>query len=167
MRAPVVLVAFASETGSTARIAAEIARELRAAGLGVTCRLAAQATALDPYDALVLGSGVYVRSRNADGGGFLIRHADAIAGKPVWLYCSGPIGRGRGAGAGVVTVDRSCTVFEVARAVGARGAAAFGSLGMDALDDDLAEPVDMARVREWAREIAAALLGSRLEAVTA
>jgi menaquinone-dependent protoporphyrinogen oxidase len=164
MRAPVVLVAYASETGSTARIAEEIAKELRVAGLGVACRLAAEVDALDPYDALVLGSGVYLRSRNADGGGFLLRHAEAVAARPVWLYCSGPIGRGRG---GAASTESVCTVIDVAHAIGARGAAAFGSLGVDGLEHDLAEPVDMHRVREWAREIAADVRATFPEAVTA
>src|SRR5512133_1773717 len=107
MGAPVVLVAFASETGSTARIAEEIATELRADGLTVACRLAAEVDELDPFDALVLGSGVYVRSRHTDGGGFLTRHAHDIEGKPVWLFCSGPIGRGRGDAAAAST-DSAC-----------------------------------------------------------
>ena len=162
MGAPVVLVAFASEAGSTARIAGEIASQLRSAGLGVECRLAAEVDALDPYDALVLGSGVFVRSRNADGGGFLNRHAAELGARPVWLFSSGPIGRAR---TGAARPDTVGTVVDVGRAIGARGAAAFGCEA-EALDNDLAEPVDMARVRAWAREIATAIRGP-LEAVTA
>jgi menaquinone-dependent protoporphyrinogen oxidase len=163
MRAPVVLVAYASEAGSTARIAGEIAGELRAAGLGVECRLAADVDALDRYDALVLGSGVFVRSRSADGGGFLARHGHSLGTRPVWLFSSGPIGRGPG---GPAVPESASSVVEVGHAIGARGAAAFGWRG-DNLDDDLAEPGDMARVRAWAREIATEIRGWRLEAVTA
>ncbi|HEU0242811.1 MAG TPA: flavodoxin domain-containing protein [Candidatus Limnocylindrales bacterium] len=165
MRAPAVLVAFASETGSTARIAEEIAKVLCAAGIGVETRLAAEVESLAPYRALVLGSGVFVRSRHADGGGFLTRHAAELAGMPVWLYCSGPIGRYRGAG--LPPTDSASTVVEVARAIGARGAEAFGCGGVAGVDSDLAEPVDMVRVRGWAREIARDLVAGAREVVTA
>jgi menaquinone-dependent protoporphyrinogen oxidase len=163
MGTPVVLVAYASEAGSSARIAGEIASVLRAAGLGVDCRLAADVDALDPYAALVLGSGVYVRSRNADGGGFLTRHGGAVGRRPVWLFSSSPIARGGGGTAGP---EAATTVAEVGRAIGARGAAAFGCRA-ESLDDELAASIDMARVRAWARDIATAMDAPALDVVTA
>jgi menaquinone-dependent protoporphyrinogen oxidase len=154
MRAPTVLVAFAAQSGSTAGIAELIAAELRLAGLAVECRPAAEVVDLAPYDALVLGSGVFLRSRGSDGGGFLARHASSIAGMPVWLFCAGPIGRGQQLDAGVPV---ECPVMDVARIIGARGAAAFGAGSLPA--DEIGVPFDVRRAREWAREIAAALRG--------
>ena len=45
--------------------------------------------------AVILGSGVFVPGRRSDGGGFLARHEASLAARPVWLFCAGPIGRGR------------------------------------------------------------------------
>lgn len=156
MSAPIVLVVFATQSGSTAGIAEAIACELRDAGFTVDCRPASEVDDLAPYSALVLGSGVYVRSRSSDGGGFLARHAAWVAARPVWLFCSGPIGRGQAYDAGV---PRECTVMDVARAIGARGAAAFGSPGVPADNGvgAIGTPIDLPRVRSWAHEIAAEL----------
>jgi len=151
-----VLVAFANQVGSTAGIAATIAGVLRRAGLDVDCRLASEVTDLTPYAAVVLGSGVFVPRRRSDGGGFLARHEAALAGRPLWLFCAGPIGRGRcPAGSSAVRSD-DCSVLAVAEAVGARGAAMFGPTELPD-DADLIEhlgPVNVQRVRAWAAAIA-------------
>jgi menaquinone-dependent protoporphyrinogen oxidase len=156
MSPSVVLVVFATQNGSTAGIAEAIACELRAAGFAVECRPASEIDDLAPYRALVLGSGVYVRSRSSDGGGFLARHAGWVAAHPVWLFCSGPIGRGPAHDAGVRIEG---TVVDVARTIGARGAAAFGAPGVadDSGLDAIGGPIDLPRVRAWAHEIATEL----------
>ena len=56
-----VLVAYGSRHGSTAEIAEAIAATLREAGLAVDCRKAGEVDSLDGYDAVVLGSAVYMR----------------------------------------------------------------------------------------------------------
>ena len=158
MRARPVLVAFASQTGSTARIAEAIAGELREAGVAVECRPASEVESLRPYAALVLGSGVFLRQRASDGGGFLAHHAGCVLERPVWLFCSGPIGRGRPPDAGAAAgPTEECPVMAVARTIHARGAAAFGSDSLDGAAEGF-DPVDLRRVRAWARGIAAALL---------
>jgi menaquinone-dependent protoporphyrinogen oxidase len=156
MSAPIVLVAFASQSGSTAGIAEVIALELREAGFAVECRPVSEIDDLGGYVALVLGSGVFVRGRRSDGGGFLAHHAAWVASRPVWLFCSGPIGRGP---ANEVGDHVESTVMDVARSIGARGAAAFGStgIGADAGVDAIGMPLDLPRVRAWAHEIAAEL----------
>jgi hypothetical protein len=151
-----VLVAFANQVGSTAGIATTIAGVLRRAGLTVDCRLASEVTDLAPYDAVVLGSGVFVPRRRSDGGGFLARHEADLAGRQLWLFCAGPIGRGRcptGTAAGRAD---DCSVVAVAEAVGARGAAMFGPTGMVADADPIEQlgPVNVQRVRAWAAAIA-------------
>lgn len=154
-----VLVAFANQAGSTAGIANTIAGVLRRSGYVVDCRVASEVSDLTPYAGVVLGSGVFVPGRRTDGGGFLARHAAAIASRPLWLFSAGPIGRGRCAAGSAPSTAAECSVVVVARAVGARGAAVFGPIGLSADGDPLEElgPVNVQRVRAWAAEIAAQL----------
>jgi len=155
MSTPIVLVAFASQSGSTAGIAEVIATELRAAGVSVDCRVSSEVPSLAGYEAVVLGSGVFVRSRATDGGGFLIRFREVLPAVPVWLFCAGPIGRGGSPDAEAT----ESAVMDVARTIGARGAAAFGCQWPGPPPDalDRVPVVDAALVRAWGREIAAAL----------
>ena len=158
-----VLVAFASRSGSTAGIAESIARGLTDAGLEVDCRPAGDVADVTSYDAVVLGSGVFLPRRGSDGGGFLVRHGSVLKTRAVWLFCAGPIGRGReGGGAGAAGIG-DCSVAEVARSIGARGCAEFGTPVPDPDADPVAElaPVDGASVRAWAREIASDLTGDQ------
>lgn len=151
-----VLVAFANRVGSTAGIATTITGVLRRAGFTVDCSLASEVTDLAPYAAVVLGSGVFVPRRRSDGGGFLARHEADLAGRPLWLFCAGPIGRGRcPAGPDGGRTD-ACSVIAVAEAVGARGAAMFGPTELAADADPIEQlgPVNVQRVRAWAVSIA-------------
>jgi menaquinone-dependent protoporphyrinogen oxidase len=162
-----VLVAFSNQTGSTAAIAEVITGVLLREGLVVECRQARDVNDVSAYSAVILGSGVFVPSRRSDGGGFLTRHDAGLAAKPVWLFCVGPIGRGR-CPTGEVTAPDECSVMTVARDVGARGAAVFGPIGLSADADpmDVGEPVDLAPVRTWATGIAADLTTGRTRART-
>ena len=56
-----VLVAYGSKHGSTAEIAEAIAATLREAGLQADCVKAGDVRSLEGYDAVVLGSAVYMR----------------------------------------------------------------------------------------------------------
>jgi menaquinone-dependent protoporphyrinogen oxidase len=159
MSARDVLVAYASQTGSTAGIAGVITAELRRAGLSVDSRPASAVNDLGSYGAVILGSGVFLARRGSDGGGFLVRHAAALGTRRVWLFAVGPIGRPHDGDAG----RDADGVIDVARRIGAEGAAAFGSLGPATGADPLdgLEPVDLRRVRAWARAIAADLVTPR------
>ncbi len=155
-----VLVAFSSRTGSTAGTASVIAAELRAAGMAVDLRPAADVASVVVYDAIVLGSGMFVASHASDGGGFLTRFADAIAPRPVWLFCVGPIGREPARGVGTsVPVEGDCGAAAVARAIGARGIAAFGASGVGTEPEAVLSllPEGLSEARAWARTIAAEL----------
>jgi menaquinone-dependent protoporphyrinogen oxidase len=161
-----VLVAFSSRSGSTAGTAELIASVLRSTGLPVDCRPAGEVADLAGYRAVVLGSGVFVRRRASDGGGFLARHALALRSLPVWLFCDGPIGGGgeRGDGPFVSPGPAECPAATVARAIGARGVATFGTFGMPDGEDPVASlfPADAGEVRAWAGTIAAALDGAAM-----
>jgi menaquinone-dependent protoporphyrinogen oxidase len=87
-----VLVAHASKRGSTAEIAEAIADALRQAGLDVDCRPAGEVGGLDSYDAIVLGSAVYMKRWQGDAKHFLRKHADELSRRPFWVFSSGPVG---------------------------------------------------------------------------
>jgi menaquinone-dependent protoporphyrinogen oxidase len=153
-----VLIAFSSRSGSTAGTAEAIAAVLLSAGFAVDCRPKEEIDDVSPYRAVVLGSGVFVPSRASDGGGFLERHAAMLRSRDVWLYSAGPIG-GRAGRGGDSGSDDELAAVTVAREIGARGVAVFGTLGMPAGDDPVAAllPADRREVRSWAAEIAAVL----------
>lgn len=44
------------------------------------------------YDALVIGSAVYMGSWMKDVAEFVRRHVQALSARPVWLFSSGPLG---------------------------------------------------------------------------
>jgi menaquinone-dependent protoporphyrinogen oxidase len=148
-----VLVAFSSRSGSTAGTAEEIAAVLRTAGLSVDCRSKEEVADVTPYQAVILGSGMFVASRSSDGGGFLAHHGLALRDRDLWLYSAGPIG-----GHATANGDASAVVA-VGRAVGARGVAAFGVAcdgpGCDPVTALM--PADRREVRSWAARIAADL----------
>jgi menaquinone-dependent protoporphyrinogen oxidase len=87
-----VLVAYASKHGSTAEIADAVAEALRASGLRADCLEAAAVASLEPYDAVVLGSAVYMKRWRREARRFLRRHASALAQRPFWVFSSGPVG---------------------------------------------------------------------------
>jgi menaquinone-dependent protoporphyrinogen oxidase len=87
-----ILVAVASRHGSTREIASAIAGELEAAGHRVTTREIAEAVDVSGYDAVVLGSAVYIGNWMPEARQFIDGHHEELALIPVWLFSSGPIG---------------------------------------------------------------------------
>jgi menaquinone-dependent protoporphyrinogen oxidase len=49
-------------------------------------------SSLEGYDAVVLGSAVYMKRWRADARRFLRRHAQDLAARPFWVFSSGPFG---------------------------------------------------------------------------
>ena len=87
-----VLVTAASKHGSTAAIAEVIARRLSAARFEVTLTSPDKVEAVEPYDAIVLGSAVYAGRWIESARRFAEGASDVLAAKPVWLFSSGPVG---------------------------------------------------------------------------
>lgn len=87
-----VLVAYASRRGSTAEIAETVAATLRREGLGVCLERAEDVQSLEPYDAVVLGSAVYMKRWRGDARHFLKKHRKALKQIPFWVFSSGPVG---------------------------------------------------------------------------
>jgi menaquinone-dependent protoporphyrinogen oxidase len=89
-----ILIAYGTKYGGTAEIAEKIGQVLREAGLTVDVLPADRAGDLAAYEAVVLGSAVYVGAWRKEAANFLKANADALADKMVWLFSSGPTGEG-------------------------------------------------------------------------
>lgn len=87
-----VLVAYASKRGSTAEIAETVAATLRREGLDVCLERVEDVESLDPYDAVVIGSAVYMKRWRGDARHFLKKHRKALRQMPFWVFSSGPVG---------------------------------------------------------------------------
>jgi len=87
-----VLVAYASKRGSTAEIAETVAATLRREGLGVCLQPAEDIKDLERFDAVVLGSAVYMKRWRGDARHFLKKHRKALRQMPFWVFSSGPVG---------------------------------------------------------------------------
>jgi menaquinone-dependent protoporphyrinogen oxidase len=117
------LVAYASRRGSTAEIAEAISGALRREGISVDCMAAEEVKSIDPYEAIVLGSAVYVKRWRGDAKHFLRKHRRALAQRPLWVFGSGP--------AGDPAEDRPewaepTSVVEKVEKLGGRGHVVFG-----------------------------------------
>jgi menaquinone-dependent protoporphyrinogen oxidase len=89
-----ILVAYASKHGATAEIAERIGQTLRDAGLAVQVQPAETVPDLAPYEAVVLGSAVYAGQWLKEAASFLTENEAALSNRPVWLFSSGPTGKG-------------------------------------------------------------------------
>ena len=90
--APQILIATASRHGSTFDIADEIARVLSRRGFVVLDKAADETDGVEPFDAVICGSAVYMGRWLPQATAFVTRNADELAQRPVWLFSSGPIG---------------------------------------------------------------------------
>jgi menaquinone-dependent protoporphyrinogen oxidase len=89
-----ILVVYASKHGATAEIADKIGQVLRQAGLQVDVLPVDRAGDLAPYEAVVLGSAVYYGQWRKEAVAWLTANETLLAGRPVWLFSSGPTGKG-------------------------------------------------------------------------
>jgi menaquinone-dependent protoporphyrinogen oxidase len=84
-----VLVAYASEYGSTRDIAERVGAVLEDHGFAVAVSPVESVQSLDPVDAVVVGSAVHNLHWLADAEQFLERHRMALQRRPVWLFSVG------------------------------------------------------------------------------
>lgn len=158
-----VLVSAASKHGGTAEIATAIGDALAGAGLEVAVVPPDRVLTLAGYDAVVLGSGVYVGHWMDSAKELVERFGSELAARPVWLFSSGPIGDPP------KPDEDPADVAEVMEATGARGHRVFPGF-VDRSQLGLGEKVILTAVRApegdyrpwddiraWAREIAGAL----------
>src|SRR4051794_13107421 len=150
-----VLVTFASKHGSTAEIADALAETLRTCALKVDCVQAGDVERLDGYDAVVLGSAVYMRRWRREARKFLNRFDAELAQRPFWVFSSGPVGD--------LTkinpdwLEPSGTIAAAER-LGAREHVVFGGRSLSSrIPADLRDQRDWEQIRAWGRHIAAEL----------
>lgn len=87
-----VLVASASKYGATEELADAIAAALSERGLDTLALPVGEVESLEGYDAVVLGSAVYMGRWLDPARDLIDRLADSLSQRPVWLFSSGPIG---------------------------------------------------------------------------
>lgn len=86
-----VIVVYASRYGSTKEIAEFIAERLREHGMQTEVRSVGAAPDPGDYDAVVIGSAVYMEHWMKEAVEFVRRDRTVLAGRPVWLFSSGPL----------------------------------------------------------------------------
>jgi menaquinone-dependent protoporphyrinogen oxidase len=91
-----VLVSAASAHGATAEIAQAIGQALSGQGFAVTVVPPGDVRAIDGYDAVIIGSAVYMGHWLDPAKELVNRFGDALAARPVWLFSSGPVGNPSG-----------------------------------------------------------------------
>ena len=91
-----VLVSAASLHGATAEIAQAIGQALSEQGLTVTVIPPGDVRSLDGYDAVIIGSAVYMGHWLDPAKELVNRFHDALTDRPVWLFSSGPVGKPSG-----------------------------------------------------------------------
>ncbi|MBU4214577.1 MAG: flavodoxin domain-containing protein [Actinobacteria bacterium] len=84
-----VLLAVASRHGATWEIGASIASVLTARGQRATLLEPAQVGSVDGYDAVVVGSAVYLTSLLPDARDLVERFGPELQARPLWLFASG------------------------------------------------------------------------------
>ena len=89
-----VLVTYASKYGATKEIAEKIGDVLRQAGLQTDIFPVISVRDLNSYNTVILGSAVYIGKWPKEAEKFLQTHEKVLAGRPVWLFSSGPTGEG-------------------------------------------------------------------------
>jgi menaquinone-dependent protoporphyrinogen oxidase len=158
-----VLVTVASRHGGTREMGTAVAGVLRGAGHEVAEVEPDDVDSLDGYDAVVLGSAVYVGRLAAALRELVDRLPAQLAARPVWLFWSGPVGEPP------VPATEPDDVGVVARRVGARDVACFAGrlerseLGLAEralvamIDAEPGDFRDFAEVEEWAASVAGGL----------
>lgn len=89
-----LLIAVSSKHGSTRQIARSIGQTVREAGVEVDVVDAQNVESVASYDAVVVGSAVQLGRWMRPARDLVNGAADALRTRPVWLFSSGPLGRG-------------------------------------------------------------------------
>jgi len=159
-----VLICAASKYGATSEIAQAVAGVLAERGCEVTVLPPEKVGAVEEFDAVVLGSAVYLGQWLKPARELAERSAGALAARPVWLFSSGPVGEP------AKPTDNPVDVTKILQATKARDHQIFtGKLVKKDLsfpDRAVASAIraqegdfrNWAEIREWAAGIADTLL---------
>lgn len=89
---PNILIAFATRHGATHEIAETLKETFVNRGLSAETKPVQDVRSLDGYDAVIIGSAVYMGRWMKAARSFVDEHRGDLAGKDVWLFSSGPVG---------------------------------------------------------------------------
>ena len=167
-----ILLAVANRHGSTYEIATALAHELQEAGHTAIVRNAADVAATEPYDAVIIGSAVYMGAWLPEARHFVERHQARLQTVPVWLFSSGPLGRDdvqpHGAPAHLAELMQTTRAREHHLFAGKLDKAALGRgerLVVSVVKAPEGDFRDWEAIRGWARAIAAAVPAPVVSAV--
>jgi menaquinone-dependent protoporphyrinogen oxidase len=159
-----VLVCAASKYGATSEIGQAVADVLAERGCEVMVLPPDKVGAVEEFDAVVLGSAVYMGQWMKPARELAERSAGTLASRPVWLFSSGPIGEP------AKPADNPVDVTKILQATKARDHQIFtGKLAKKHLsfpDRAMASAIraqegdfrNWAQIRDWATGIADVLL---------
>ena len=163
-----ILVTAASKHGGTAAIAEAICRVLCDAGLDAENKPVDSVTSVADYDAVVMGSAVYVGRWLSAATRFVQTHADELSRRPLWLFSSGPIGAPEAKPIGdpesipELVEQVNARAHRVFKGRIDRGLLSFGEkLAVRAVRAPEGDYREWAAIESWARGIADQLLPAR------
>jgi menaquinone-dependent protoporphyrinogen oxidase len=166
-----VLVAYASKRGSTAEIAETVAATLRREGLKVCLEPAGDVQSLERFDAVVLGSAVYMKRWRGDARHFLKKHRKALRQMPFWAFSSGPVGDPAQDDPAWMEPPK---LAEKIDDLGGRGHVVFGGCApaeprgmveramVDGIPKEYRDRRDWDEIRTWAKQVASDLVPVRV-----
>jgi menaquinone-dependent protoporphyrinogen oxidase len=85
-----ILVAYATNYGSTHEVAETITTTLREGGATVVCQSMKQVRSLEAHSAIVMGAPLYMFRWHKDAKSFLARHRQALTARPAAVFALGP-----------------------------------------------------------------------------
>lgn len=92
-----VLIAYGTKHGATKEIADRIGQVLSASGYTVDVRSASEVADVSPYQAIVVGSAVYMARWRPESLRLLRRNRSVLTERDLWIFSSGPFHNGSGA----------------------------------------------------------------------
>lgn len=86
-----ILVAYASKMGGTKSLAKWLGQDLKAKGFNVHVLKTSEVRDVRVYDAVIVGSSIYVGKWHKNAKNFVKDHEAALRRVPVWFFSSGPL----------------------------------------------------------------------------
>jgi menaquinone-dependent protoporphyrinogen oxidase len=89
-----VLIAYASKYGSTKEIAEKVGAVIKGEGLDTDILSADKVMDISAYKDIIIGAAMYIGMWRKEAKNFVTKYEKALAEKRVWVFSSGPSGKG-------------------------------------------------------------------------